>query len=167
MKDVLLIGALCGFLCQSSATAKDQDGVFIFGQGILGCAKNHVFATTDNEIHVKCDLGSNTVVDTNRQISINCSGTIDGTWRLAPDRIIYSNTYINNNKFICNRTSYSPTFKFERLATADLTLHGFSGSPASILMTYDVVSAEIQICVVPYSHMEMVCIPEKTPPSKP
>jgi len=57
-------------------------------------------------------------------------------------------------------------FNFERLATADLTLHGFSGSPASILMTYDVMSAEIQICVVPYSNIEMVCIPEKTSPSK-
>lgn len=164
MKLVVLIGSLCEVLYQSSAIAKDQDGILIFGQGILGCARNYVVATTKNEVHVKCNIGSNTVVDINRHISANCSGTIEGTWRIATDRFAYSNIDINNNHFICNRTTYVPTFKFENLATADLTLHGFSGSPASILMTYDVRSAEIQICVVPYSNMEMVCIPEKTPP---
>jgi hypothetical protein len=166
MKVLLLIGALCGILYQTSAIAKDQDGIVIFGQGILGCAKNHVVTTTNNEMHVKCNLGSNMVVDINRRISANCSGIIEGTWRLAPDKISYKNVNINNNYFICHRTTYTPTFEFDRLATADLTLHGFSGSPASILMTYDVTSAEVQICVVPYSDMEMVCIPEKTPPSK-
>jgi hypothetical protein len=55
---------------------------------------------------------------------------------------------------------------FDRLATSDLTLRGFTGSPASILMIYDIIYGEIQICVVPYSDLEMVCIPEKTPPSK-
>ena len=165
MKFVVLIGSLCGFLYQSSAIAKDQDGILIFGQGILGCAKNYV-VTTRNEIHVKCNIGSNTVVDINRNISASCSGIIEGTWRIAPDKLTYKNIDIDNNSFICNRTRYTPTFKFENLATADLTLHGFSGSPASILMTYDVMSAEIKICVVPYSNIEMVCIPEKTSPSK-
>ena len=166
MKVVLLIGALCGILYQTSAIAKDQDGIVIFGQGILGCAKNHVVTTTNNEMHVKCNLGSNTVVDFNRKISATCSGIIEGTWRRAPDKISYTNINIDNNHFICRRTTYSPKFEFDRLATADLTLHGFSGSPAAILMTYDVLSAQIQICVVPYSDMEMVCFPEMTPPSK-
>jgi hypothetical protein len=165
MKFVLLIGSLCGVLYQSSAIAKDQDGILIFGQGILGCAKN--YATIRNEIHVKCNIGSNTVIDINRKISATCSGIIEGTWMITPDKLTYTNIHIDNSRFICNRTTYVPTFKFESLTTADLTLHGFSGSPAAILMTYDVKSAEIQICVVPYSNMEMVCIPEKTsPPSK-
>lgn len=73
MKVLLLMGALCGNLYQTSAIAKDQNGIVIFGQGILGCAKNHVVATTD-ELHVKCNLGSNVVVDFNRKISANCSG---------------------------------------------------------------------------------------------
>jgi hypothetical protein len=139
---------LCGFLDRSSAIAKDQDGIVIFGLGILGCAKHHVAAT--NEIRVKCNLGSNTVVDTNRKISANCSGIIEGTWRLAQDKIMYTNIHINNNNFICKRNAYHKTFDFDRLATSDLGLHGFSASPASILMTYD-------------SDLEMVCIPEKTP----
>lgn len=63
-------------------------------------------------------------------------------------------------------TSYTPAFEFDRLATADLTMRGFSGSPASILMTYDVLDATIQICVAPYTDMEMVCVKEKTPLSK-
>jgi hypothetical protein len=63
MKVVLLIDTLCGFLYQSSAIAKDQEGIVIFGQGILGCAKHHVVTTTNNEMHVRCTLGSNTVVD--------------------------------------------------------------------------------------------------------
>jgi len=87
MKVVLLIGALWGILYQTSAIAKDQDGIVIFGQGILGCAKNAVVATTNNEMHVKCNLGSNTVVDANRKISATCSGIIEGTWRRAPDKI--------------------------------------------------------------------------------
>jgi hypothetical protein len=91
MKFVLLIGPLCGFLYQSSAIAKDQDGILIFGQGILGCAKNYVVTTTNNEMHVKCNIGSNTVVDINRNISANCSGIIEGTWKLAPDKINYTN----------------------------------------------------------------------------
>jgi hypothetical protein len=94
MKVVLLIAILCGFLYQTSAIAKDQDGIVIFGQGILGCAKHHVVATATNEIRVKCNLGSNTVVDINRKISANCSGIIEGTWRLAPDKIMYTNIYI-------------------------------------------------------------------------
>lgn len=163
MKVVLLLGALCGILYQTRAIAKDQDGIVIFGQGILGCAKNHVVTTTNDDMHVKCNLGSNTVVDFNRKISATCSGIIEGTWRRAQDKLSYTNINIDNNHFICRRTAYSPTFEFDRLATADLTLHGFSGSPAAIIMTYDALSAEIQICVVPYSDMEMVCIPEKTP----
>jgi hypothetical protein len=166
MKVVMLIGALCGMLYQTSAIAKDQYGVIIFGQGILGCAKNHVITTTNNEMHVKCNLGSNTVVDINRKISATCRGIIEGTWRRAPDKIGYENIEINNNNFTCLRYTYNPKFEFDRIATADLTLHGFSGSPAAIFMIYDVQSAEIQICVVPYSDMEMACFPEKTPPSK-
>jgi hypothetical protein len=166
MKVVLLIGALWGILFETSAIAKDQDGIIIFGQGILGCAKNHVVTTMNNEMHVKCNLGSNTVVDINRKLSANCSGIIEGTWRLAADKLRYTNITINNDHFICQRSTYIPSFEFDRIATSDLTLHGFSGSPASILMMYDVISAEIQICVVPYSDMEMVCIPEKTPPSR-
>jgi hypothetical protein len=166
MKVVLLIGALCGILYQTSVIAKDQDGIVIFGQGILGCGKTRVVTTTNNEVHVKCNLGSNTVVDVNRKISATCSGIIEGTWRRTPDKISYTNINIDNNNFICHRYTYSPKFDFDRLATTDLTLHGFSGSPAAILMTYDVLSAEIKICVVPYAEMEMVCFPEKTPPLK-
>jgi hypothetical protein len=66
MKFVLLIGLLCGFLYQSSAIAKDQDGILIFGQGILGCARNRLATTTNNEMHVKFNLGTNTVVNINR-----------------------------------------------------------------------------------------------------
>jgi len=166
MKVALLIGALCGTLYQTSAIAKDQDGIVIFGQGVLGCSKNHVVTITNNEIHVKCHFGSNTVVDFNRKISATCSGIIEGTWRRDPGRISYANINIDNNQFICNRSTYNPKFEFNRLATADLTLHGFSGSPAAIIMTYDIVSSDIQICVVPYSDLEMVCFPEKTPSSK-
>lgn len=166
MKVILLIGAFCGILYQTCAIAKDQDGIVIFGQGILGCAKNRVVSIANDDMHVKCNLGSNTVVDFNRKISATCSGTIEGTWRRSLDKISYTNINIDNNRFICHRTAYSPKFEFDRLAIADLTLHGFSGSPAAILMTYDVPSAEIQICVVPYSDMEMVCFPEKNPPPK-
>jgi len=52
MKSVLLIGSLCGVLYQSRAIAKDQDGILIFGQGILGRAKNHVVTKTNNDMHV-------------------------------------------------------------------------------------------------------------------
>jgi hypothetical protein len=104
-------------------------------------------------MHVKCNIGSNTVVDINRNISANYSGIIEVTWKLAPDKITDTNIYINNNRFRCNRTTYIPAFKFDKIATADLTLHGFSGSPASILMTYDVISAEVQIlCCAVFKH---------------
>jgi hypothetical protein len=46
MKVVLLIGALW-ILYQTSAIAKDQGGIAIFGQGILGCAKNPVGYNTE------------------------------------------------------------------------------------------------------------------------
>src|ERR1700758_5544438 len=114
---VFAVLVLCGFFDRSSAIAKDQDGIVIFGLGILGCAKHHVVATATNEIRVKCNLGSNTVVDINRKISANCSGIIEGTWRLAQDKIMYTNIYINNNNFICKRTAYNKTFDFDRLAT--------------------------------------------------
>jgi hypothetical protein len=67
MKVVLVIVAHCVILYQTSAIAKDQDGIVIFGQGILGCAKNPVVTTTNDEMHVKCNIGSNTVVDISRK----------------------------------------------------------------------------------------------------
>jgi hypothetical protein len=166
MKVALLMSVLCGNLYQTSAIAKDQDGIVIFGEGILGCARNHVVTTTNNEFHVKCNLGSNIVVDFNRKISANCSGSFEGTWRLARDKISYNNIGINSDHFICRRATYTAASDFDKLATADLTLHGFSGSPTPILLTYDILSATIQVCVAPYSDMEMVCIQEKTSPSK-
>jgi hypothetical protein len=166
MKVAILISALCGILYQTSAAAKEQEGIVIFGQGVLGCAKNDLVTTTNKDIHVKCNLGSNTVVDTKRNISTTCSGIIEGTWRRAQDKISYTNTSIDNTNLICHHYTYNSNFEFNRVATADLTLHGFSGSPAAILMTYDVLSAEIKICVVPYSNMEMACFPEKSPPAK-
>jgi hypothetical protein len=148
MKVVLLISALCGILYQISAIAKDQDGIVIFGQGILGCAKNHVITTSNNEMHVKCNLGSNTVVDINRKISATCSGIIEGTWRRAPDKISYTNINIDNNNFICHRYKYNQKFEFDRLATADLTLHGFSGSPLQylLLMTFNLQRSKFVLC---------------------
>jgi hypothetical protein len=50
-------------LYQNSAIAKDQDGIVIFGGGHLGCAKN---PETKNDLHVKCNLGNNMVIDFNR-----------------------------------------------------------------------------------------------------
>jgi hypothetical protein len=104
MKVALLMSVLCGNLYQISAIAKDQDGIVIFG-GILGCARNHVVATTNNEFHVKCNLGSNIVVDFNRKISANCSGSFEGTWRLARDKRSYSNISIISDHFICHRAT--------------------------------------------------------------
>jgi hypothetical protein len=118
MKVVLVIVAHCVILYQTSAIAKDQDGIVIFGQGILGCAKNPVVTTTNDEMHVKCNIGSNTVVDISRKISATCSGFIEGMWRRAPDKISYTNISIDNNNFICHRYTSSTKFEFDRLATA-------------------------------------------------
>jgi pimeloyl-ACP methyl ester carboxylesterase len=63
MKVVLLIGTLCEILYQTRAIAKDQEGILIFGQGILGCAKNHVVTTKNNEMHVKCKVGRQSLRD--------------------------------------------------------------------------------------------------------
>jgi hypothetical protein len=100
MKVVLVIVAHCVILYQTSAIAKDQDGIVIFGQGILGCAKNPVVTTTNDEI------------------SATCSGFIEGMWRRAPDKISYTNISIDNNNFICHRYTSSTKFEFDRLATA-------------------------------------------------
>jgi hypothetical protein len=66
MKVPLLMGALCGIFYQNSAIAKDQDGIVIFGGGNLGCARNSVGQAKNKELHVKCGIGNNIIVDLNR-----------------------------------------------------------------------------------------------------
>ncbi len=81
MKIALLTGALVGIFYQNSATAKDQDGIVMFGGGTLGCAKYSSVQTKNNALHLKCSVGDNIIIDFNRQIVTKCSGFIEGDWR--------------------------------------------------------------------------------------
>jgi hypothetical protein len=166
MKVVLLAGALCGNFYQNTAIAKDQDGIVMFGGGNLGCAKNPVVQTKNNELHVKCGLGNNVIVDLNRKIAISCRGFIEGNWRLTEGELIYKTKSINNDSFMCYRSAYNPASNLDRLATSDVSSHSYSTNPTPMLLTYDVLSATVQVCVVPFYDMEMACMQEKAPPSK-
>jgi hypothetical protein len=116
MKVVLLTGALCGNFYQNSAIAKDQDGIVMFGEGFLAAQKKRVVQTKNNELHVKCSLGNNIIVDFNRQTAANCSGYFEGNWKITEGELIYKNKNINNDHFICHRTTYNPAFGLNRLA---------------------------------------------------
>jgi hypothetical protein len=166
MKVALLTGALFGIFYQNSATAKDQDGIVIFGGGTLGCAKYSSVQTKNNALHVKCSVGDNIILDFNRQIVTKCSGFIEGDWKLIEGQALFKNISINNEHFTCYRTSYKPAFDLDKIATYDVSLHSYSQSPTPMLLTYDVLSTTVQVCFAPYLEMEMACAQEKTPPSK-
>jgi hypothetical protein len=164
MKVPLLMGALCGIFYQNSAIAKDQDGIVIFGGGNLGCARNFVGQTKNKELHVRCSIGNTIIVDFNRGTTINCGGYIEGNWITIDGEFVYKNNSINNDNFKCYRTTYKSAFGLERLVRYDISSRTYGRYPSPMLLTYDVLSATAQVCVVPYYDMEMACTQEKTPP---
>ena len=166
MKAVLLTGVLCGIFFQFSAIAKDQDGIVMFGGGNLGCAKYLPAQTKTNALHVKCGIGDSMIVDFNRQIATKCGGSIEGYWKQVEGEAIFKNISINNVNFICYRTIYKPAAGLDKIATFDISSHYYSQNPTPMLLTYDVLSATVQVCFAPYHEMEMACTQEKTPPSK-
>jgi hypothetical protein len=166
MKVVLLMGALCGNFYQNSAIAKDQDGIVMFGGGNLGCAKNPVGQPKNNEWHVKCGLGNNVIIDLNSKTTISCMGYFEGNWKLTEGQIIYKNKNINNDNFICYRYAYNPAFGLDKVVASDVSSHSYSPNLTPMLVTYDVLSATVHVCIVPYYDMEMACMQEKTPPSR-
>ena len=166
MKIALLTGALVGIFYQNSATAKDQDGIVMFGGGTLGCAKYSSVQTKNNALHVKCSVGDNIILDFNRQIVTKCSGFIEGDWKLIEGQALLKNISINNDHFTCYHTNYKPAFDLAKIATYDVSLHSCSQSSTPMLLTYDILSTKVQVCFAPYLDMEMTCTQENTPPSK-
>jgi hypothetical protein len=87
-------------------------------------------------------------------------------WKLIEGQALLKNISINNDHFICYRTNYKPAFDLAKTATYDVSLHSCSQSSTPMLLTYDVLSAKVQVCFAPYLDMEMTCTQENTPPSK-
>ena len=137
MKVVLLMGALCGNFYQNSAIAKDQERSRWYG------------------------LGNNVIIDLNSKTTISCMGYFEGNWKVTEGQIIYKNKNINNEHFICYRYAYNPAFGLDRVTTSDV-----SQNLNPMLVTYDVLSATVHVCIVTYYDMEMACMQEKTPPSR-
>lgn len=164
-KAALLLAALCGIFYQKTALAKDQDGIVIFGGGTLGCARNQV-AQSKNEVHIKCGISIDIVLDFKQKTATICTGFVEGTWIRAERESIYTNKSVTNDKFECRHNKYDPAFGFDKLATYDMSSRSNSPNPNPMLLTYDVISGTVHICVVPYYDMEMACIQEKSPPTR-